>query len=102
MAEVFDLGLDLLLHSLCLVTTYSPTGAVARMQHHLKIHHTLQHSEQLQNRTVSTEIPVLRAKVDTCGGANSVEQRAGTNSFFFKITLFMCFQHLKVDKIHLS
>lgn len=48
------------------------------MQHHLKIHHTLQYTEQLQIRTVSTEIAVVRAKVATCGGANSVEMTAHT------------------------
>lgn len=81
------------------------------MQRHLKIHHTLQYSEQLQNRTVSTEIAALKAKVATCGGANSVELRAQAKmlgvwwacfGFFFKITLLTCFQYLKADKIHLS
>lgn len=80
------------------------------MQHHLKIHHTPQHSEQLQNRRGSTEIAVLRAEVAICGKANSVELRAHTKmldfwvlvGFFFKITLLTCFQHLKVDKIYFS
>lgn len=66
-----------------------------------KIHHTLQYSEKLQNRTVSTETAVLRPKVATCGWANSVELRAHTKTwvdFLSKLPCLLVFRTLKQTK----